>query len=282
MQRDVAEVAPNVQRIAVGPRGSPGQYPPNVFLITGDSRAAFVDTAYGKDDEVEAALGAWRAKGGLPVAAIVLSHRHEDHIGGAARLREATGGDVVASADELDGIEEQSPGLRIDATVAGGETMDLGGVTLEFIDAPGHTMGSLCVLYREEGVVFTGDTILGGSTTAISPDHGDMGLYVESLRKLLTYDAKTICPGHGPVIGNPRAKIEGLIEHRQARERQILDLLRDGTDTIEAIFDSLYSGLAPGLHDSARSQILTHLKKLQREGRVEVGTAGAYTVNETP
>ena len=113
MQLDVTNVGPNVQRIAVGPRGSPGQYPPNVFLITGDSRAVFVDTAYGKDDEVEAALGAWRAKGGLPVAAIVLSHRHEDHVGGAARLREATGGDVVAAADERDGIEKQSPGLRI-------------------------------------------------------------------------------------------------------------------------------------------------------------------------
>ena len=282
MQRDVAEVVPNVQRIAVGPRGSPGRYPPNVFLITGDSRAAFVDTAYGKDDEVEAALGAWRAKSGLPVAAIVLSHRHEDHIGGAARLREATGGKVVASADELDGIEEQSPGLRVDATVAGGETMDLGGVTLEFIDAPGHTMGSLCVLYREEGVLFTGDTILGGSTTAISPDHGDMGLYVESLRKLLTYDASVICPGHGPVIGNPKAKIEGVIEHREARERQMLGLLKDGVGTVEELFGSLYDGLKPGLHDSARQQIRAHLMKLQREGRVEAGTGGAYTVNETP
>ena len=282
MQRDVTDMGSNVQRIAVGPRGSPGQYPPNVFLITGESRAVFVDTAYGKDDEIEAALGAWKAKGSLPVAAIVLSHRHEDHIGGAARLREVTGGDVVAAADERDGIAEQSSGLRIDAVVADGDTMDLGGVTLEFIEAPGHTMGSVCVLYREEGVLFTGDTILGGSTTAISPDHGDMGLYVESLRKLLKYDARVIGPGHGPVIDDPKAKIEKLIGHRESRERQMLGLLKDGGGTVEELFGSLYDGLKPGLHDSARQQIRAHLMKLQREGRVEVGTDGAYTVSETP
>lgn len=278
MQRDVTQVVENVQRIAVGHKGSPGQYPPNVFLITGDSRAAFVDTAYGTNDEIETALDAWKARGELPVAAIVLSHRHEDHVGGAIRLREATGGDVVAHANELNGIDEQSPGLRIDATIADGETVDLGGVTLEFIDTPGHTMGSICVLYREEGVLFTGDTILGGSSTAINPDQGDMGLYIESLKKLLTYDTKTICPGHGPVINNPEAKIEGLIEHRQERERQILDLLKDGTNTIEAIFGTLYTRLKPGLHDSARSQIRTHLKKLEREGRVGIGAGDAFEV----
>ena len=281
MPRVVADVTSNVQQIAVGPEGSPGQYPPNVFLITGSSGAVFVDTAYGNDDEVETALDAWRSRGSLPVAAIVLSHRHSDHIGGAGRLREATGGEIVAHTDELKGIDEHVPGLRVDATVVDGERIDLGGVTLEYIDTPGHTMGSICVLYREEGLLFTGDTILGGSTTAISPEQGDMGLYVASLHRLLSYDAGMICPGHGPIIKSPRAKIEKLIEHRQARERKIVDLLEGGAETVEQLFAAMYSGLKPALHDSARSQIRTHLKKLERDDKVSVEVDGVYRVSRT-
>ena len=281
MPRVVDEVTPHVQRIVVGPEGSPGQYPPNVFLITGSSGAVFVDTAYGQDDEVETALDAWRAGGSLPVAAIVLSHRHTDHIGGAGRLREATGGQIVAHADELKGIEEHAPGLRIDATASDGERVDLGDVTLEYIDTPGHTMGSICVLYHEEGLLFTGDTILGGSTTAISPDQGDMGLYVESLHRLLGCGARMICPGHGPIIKNPRAKIEKLIEHRHARERKIVGLLEGGAETVEQLFAAMYSGLKPALHDSARSQVRTHLKKLERDGRVSAGAGGVYRVSRS-
>ena len=281
MPRVVEDVTPSVRRIAVGPEGSPGQYPPNVFLVTGSAGAVFVDTAYGNDDEVETALDAWRAGGSLPVAAIVLSHRHSDHIGGARRLREATGGRIVAHADELKGIEEHAPGLRVDAIASDGERLDLGGVTLEYIDTPGHTMGSICVLHHEDGLLLTGDTILGGSTTAISPDQGDMGLYVESLHRLLSYDARTICPGHGPIIRNPRAKIEKLIEHRQARERKIVDLLEGGAETVEQLFAAMYSGLKPALHDSARSQIRTHLKKLERDGRVRAGTDGTYRMERT-
>ena len=281
MPRVVADVTPNVQRIAVGPEGSPGQYPPNVFLITGSSRAVFVDTAYGHDDEVETALDAWKSRGSLPVAAIVLSHRHTDHVGGAGRLREATGSQIVAHPDELKGIEEHAPGLLVDAATVDGERIDLGGVTLEYIDTPGHTMGSICVFYREEGLLFTGDTILGGSTTAISPDQGDMGLYVESLHRLLSYDARMICPGHGPIIKSPRAKIEKLIEHRHARERRIVELLENGAETVEQLFAAMYSSLKPALHDSARSQVRTHLKKLERDGRVSAGDDGAYRVSRT-
>ena len=80
-----------------------------------------------------------------------------------------------------------------------------------------------------------------------------------------------ICPGHGPIIRNPEAKITSLIEHRQKRENQILDLLESGTNTAEALFLSLYVRLNPALHDSARSQVRTHLKKLEKEGRVKVG-----------
>ena len=107
-----------------------------------------------------------------------------------------------------------------------------------------------------------------------------MGLYVESLHRLLGYDARMICPGHGPIIKSPRAKIEKLIEHRHARERRIVELLEDGAETVEQLFAAMYSGLKPALHDSARSQVRTHLKKLERDGRVSAGVEGVYRVRQ--
>ena len=123
--------------------------------------AAFIDTAHGHEDEVRAHLELWETQGKPDVAAIVLTHRHLDHIGGAARLRHATGAEIVCSAVEREPIEEAATAIRVGRCVSDGETIDLGGSTLEFIETPGHTMGSLCVYYAEEGVLFTGDTILG-------------------------------------------------------------------------------------------------------------------------
>ena len=262
------EIASNVYRVSVGQVAFVGVYAPNVYLVVGDDRAAFIDTAYGKDEEVDAQLKLWESQGRREIAAIVLTHRHADHIGGVLRLHDCTGGPVTCGSAEREAIEGTLDGLQVDRVVDDGESLGLGNATLEFIHTPGHTVGSVCVYYREEGVLFTGDTILGSGTTVVSPDHGDMALYIESLRKLLRYDARIICPGHGPIVNQPQAKIQGLIEHRLERERQILDLLQEGQDTIEELFIAIYPELDRRLHDTARSQIRSHLIKLEREGKV--------------
>ena len=270
------EVAPNVHQVTVGERMSVGVDAPNVYLVTGMGMAAFVDTAYGRDDEVSAHLKLWETQGKPDIAGIVLTHRHRDHIGGAARLHEATGGQIVCGIEEKESIELVLGGLRVGRSVASGDTLDLNGATLEFIRTPGHTLGSLCVLYREQGVLFTGDTILGAGTTSISPDHGDMGMYIESLRDLYEYDARMICPGHGPAVERPKAKIEQLIKHRLYRERQILGLLEGGHGTIDELFGAIYSKLDSRLHDAARGQIRAHLIKLVREEEVAEVEDGGY------
>ncbi len=292
METSVTEIAAGVFQMVVGEGAHDGVYAPNVYLVVGSERAAIIDTAYGRDEEVEAYLEFWRSVGAPEVAAIVLTHRHGDHIGGAARLREAMGGDVVCGVDEREAIESEfsasrmadAPyqrvsdaaierdsieGLSVDATVGDGATLALGGATLEFIHTPGHTLGSLCILHRDAGALFSGDMILGTGTTVISPEHGDMAAYIESMRKLLGYDARLIAPGHGPVIETPQAKLNELITHRLAREEQIVALVEAGNRSVDALLEAIYAGnIHPQLMETARSQIRAHIIKLEAEGRV--------------
>ncbi len=271
------KVTAHVKRITVGDSAFVGVYPPNVYLVAGDGKAVFIDTAYGKDEEVEAQLEAWESLGKPTVEGIVLTHRHGDHIGGAVRLSEATGGPIISSACERAAIDADLKGGRVARAVRSGETMGLGDATLEFIETPGHTLGSLCIYLREDDVLFSGDMILGTGTTVISPEHGDMRLYIESLRKLLDYDAAIIAPGHGPEISEANAKIQSLIDHRLDREAQILRLIDEGKQTIEALFEAIYPELHPGLHDVARSQIRAHLVKLEQDRKVQVFDAHIST-----
>lgn len=245
-----------------------GVYPPNVFLVRGKERSVFIDTAHGKPEEVQQHLSTWESEGQPEIAGIILTHRHSDHIGGAAELSRQVGAPIISTSTEKIAIEKESL-AKVDNTPQDGEVLDLGDTSLEFIHTPGHTMGSLCIYLQEEKVLFTGDNILGLGTTVISPDEGDMTSYIESLHKMLNFDLEKICPGHGPEIDTPTEKIRELIEHRQQREIQMLELITSGKDSMDDIFNAIYKDIHPGLHNTAKRQIQAHINKLINEKRIE-------------
>ena len=270
------QVAPRVLGIPVGERDNV------VYLVTGEKAAVFIDAGYDVQADVDSLARHWDDAGRPPVAAIVVTHRHLDHAGGVRRLAGATGGGVTATAEEKPHIEEAFPGAVVGRTVADREVLDLGGVTLEFVHTPGHTMGSVCVYYREERVLFTGDTVLGSGTTTINPEQGEVAAYIESLRMLLGLDVRLICPGHGAVIEEPQAKMREAIARRLSRERDIVKLLSNGHRTLDQLFAALYADIDPGLYEVARRQIRSHLVKLESEGRVTIRAEEVRLVAEVP
>ncbi len=126
------------------------------------------------------------------------------------------------------------------------------------------------IISKKKSALFTGDVVLGAGTTVIPDDTGDLGEYMDSLRRLLELDLETIYPAHGPVIRNPKEKIREYIAHRELRERQVLEALGDGAGPLDAmaIVKKIYADYPEYLHAAAASSVRSHLKKLEREGRV--------------
>jgi glyoxylase-like metal-dependent hydrolase (beta-lactamase superfamily II) len=142
------------------------------------------------------------------------------------------------------------------------------GVTLVPVYTPGHASDHLCYYLPEERAVFTGDVVLGGSTTVIPEEDGDLADYMASLRRLQNLDVRRIYPAHGPVIEDAQGRIQEYIDHRMLRERQILEAIGGGARTIPAMVAIIYADVDSKLHGMAGQSVHSHLKKLAREGRV--------------
>ena len=155
-----------------------------------------------------------------------------------------------------------------DVRVRDGDVVEGNGFTFDCVHTPGHTSNHMCFALRQEKALFTGDHVMGWSTTVVTPPDGDMAAYMASLRKLLTRDDAVLYPTHGGPIREPKPFVQAYIDHRLEREAQILACLRGGTRTIPAMVARMYADVDKRLHPAASRSVLAHLIQLEQEGRV--------------
>lgn len=263
-------------QIAAGVRLTPsadlsfaGTYAPNVYLVGTDKAAALIDAGYGNAASIRTRLEFINSLGYSKLDYILVTHAHPDHLGGASRIAEVTGARILLHPSDA---KEPGDGMME------GSRLELGRYRLTVVHTPGHTPGSVCILMEPGGVLFSGDSILGLGTTVVVPPGGNMADYLKSLRKLSSLNVSVVCPGHGPVIREPRRKIEELIEHRLERERQVLDSMRRGNCTVDGLIADIYPELEKRLFSLARWQVLAQLDKLVGEGKVKPAGSNSYQV----
>jgi glyoxylase-like metal-dependent hydrolase (beta-lactamase superfamily II) len=246
--------------------------------IIGHGKVAVMDPGPDLAEHVEALLA---ALAGETVTHIVITHTHLDHSPAAAAVKQATGAKTYGFGPHGSGRAEDRTGVGgvteeggdrsfvPDVHLREGDVVDGPGWRLTALETPGHTSNHLSFALAEEDTLFTGDHVMGWSTSVIAPPDGDMSAYMRSLEKLRARSDALYRPTHGPEIAAPQPFVAAFIAHRNERTDAILARLAAGDDTIEAIVRAVYVGLDPRLVTAAGRSVLAHLVALVEAGRVE-------------
>jgi glyoxylase-like metal-dependent hydrolase (beta-lactamase superfamily II) len=248
-------LSPLVRRIVApnpGPLTGPGT---NTYLV-GIDEVAVVDPGPDDDGHLDAVVGC----GGDRIRWILCTHTHSDHSPGAPPLRRRTGAELLAFDSRDD--------LVVDRRLADGDKVEATEFRLTALHTPGHASNHLCFLLDQEGLLFSGDHIMEGSTVVIAPPDGNMADYLAQLRRLRKLRLRAIAPGHGQLIDDPQGKIDEYLEHRLQREGAIAAALAEkGSATVDELVAAVYQDVPVDRHPIARHSVLAHLEKLRAEGR---------------
>ncbi|QGG96349.1 MBL fold metallo-hydrolase [Actinomarinicola tropica] len=273
----VDQVSPTIRRI-VAPNPGRFTFTGTGTYVVGHGTVAVIDPGPNLPEHLtalEAALD------GETVSHILITHTHGDHSPAAAPLKARTGAltygygphpatDVRIGDGEDDTPQEERSDRDFvpDVELRDGDVVAGDGWTFDVLHTPGHISNHLCFAYREEKALFTGDHVMGWSTSVIPSPDGDLTAYMANLRRLLDRDDDVYWPTHGKPIHEPRPYVAALIAHREERTRQIVERLSAGDRTIDEVVPALYADVDPALHPAAARSVLAHLVALEREGAV--------------
>jgi glyoxylase-like metal-dependent hydrolase (beta-lactamase superfamily II) len=271
----VTQLSPLTRRIVAGNPG-PFTFRGTCTYIVGRGEVAVIDPGPDMPDHLEAILAAVE---GERVTQILITHHHSDHSPLAGPLKARTGapiwGCAVAAAPvDSSGVRTEAGhdlDFKPDISVCGGGTVIEGpGWSLEAIATPGHTSNHICYALKEENALFSGDHIMGWSTTVITPPDGDMSDYFASLDLIKARGFSTLWPTHGPPVRDVTPFIDAYIAHRRNRESQVEKAVRDGLTRIRDMVPVLYADVDPRLHPAAARSVFGHTIDLVRQGRLAV------------
>lgn len=241
--------------------------------IIGSKNIAVIDPGPIDNDHYNAIM---KATSEQKITHILLTHNHNDHSPLAKKLKSETGAKIyyknlsnieLAQDDFEEGYDRNIEG---DIELKDGDKIETDEWSIEAIHTPGHTSNHICYALLDENILFSGDHVMGWSTTVIVPPDGNMDDYIISLEKLLSRREEKFFPTHGPVIDEPKKLVSYYISHRLNREKQIIDAIKKGNNKISEIVKMIYKDVDKSLHPAAAMSTLAHLKRMENNQEVTV------------
>ena len=266
------KISPLIRRIIANNPG-PFTFTGTGTYIIGKENLAIIDPGPIDQNHFDAII---KSTKGQTITHILLTHNHNDHSPLAKKIKEETGAKIyfknlsndIQTEDQFE--EGYDKDIEGDIELSDGDIIETNEWTVEAIHTPGHTSNHICYSLAEEEVLFSGDHVMGWSTTVIVPPDGDMNDYINSLKKLLKRSENNFYPTHGPIIERPKELVAKYIEHRMEREKQISEAIKLGNKKIPDMVKIIYKDVDISLHPAAAMSTLAHLIRMKENNEIAV------------